>query len=156
MKKITIQKCKLDDAYYILKIYNETVSYGLSGTKRKIQLNDHIKWLKKKLLSKKDIIYICRINRIIIGYIRFEKIYRGGCEISIAFKKNFINKGFGSTLLKKSIKKLTKVKKIKKIKSKVRKKNVNSIMFFLKNNFLEIKNKKLNTGNYKYFILNLK
>ena len=29
-------------------------------------------------------------------------------------------------------------------------------MFFLKNNFLEVKNKKLNKGNYKYFILNLK
>lgn len=156
MKKITIQKCKLDDADYILKIYNETVSNGLSGTKRKIQLNDHIKWLKKKLLSKKDIIYIYKINKIIIGYIRFEKIHRSGCEISIAFKKYFVNKGYGSTLLKRSIKKLTKVKKIKIIKSKVKKKNVNSIMFFLKNNFLEVKNKKLNKGNYKYFILNLK
>ena len=86
MKKITIQKCKLDDAYYILKIYNETVSNGLSGTKTKIQLNDHIKWLKKKLLSKKDIIYIYKINKIIIGYIRFEKIHRSGCEISIYFR----------------------------------------------------------------------
>ena len=58
MKKITIQKCKLDDAYYILKIYNETVSNGLSGTKTKIQLNDHIKWLKKKLLSKNELLLI--------------------------------------------------------------------------------------------------
>ena len=156
MKKITIQKCTLKDADCILKIFNESVSKGLSETKKKIQLDHHIRWLKKKISSKKDIIYVSKINKITIGYIRFDNIYRNKCEISIAFKKQYINKGFGSTLLKKSIKKLIRLKKIKIIKSKVKKKNVNSIKFFLKNNFLEIKNKKQDKGIYKYFVLNLK
>ncbi len=156
MKKITIQKCTLKDANCILKIFNESVSNGLTETKTKIQLDDHVKWLKKKLFSKKDIIYISKINKITVGYLRFDNIYRNKCEISIAFKKKYIGKGFGSILLKRSIKKLTKLKKIKIIKSKVKKKNINSINFFLKNNFLEIKTKKQDKGNYKYFVLNLK
>tara|TARA_B100000925_G_C21865349_1_gene411844 strand:- start:236 stop:706 length:471 start_codon:yes stop_codon:yes gene_type:complete len=156
MKKITIQKCTLKDANCILKIFNESVNKGITETKTKIQFDDHIKWLKKKLFSKKDIIYVGKINKITVGYIRFDNIDHNKCEISIAFKKQYINKGFGSILLKNSIKKLIKLKKIRKITSKVRKKNINSINFFLKNNFLEIKNKKRDKGNYKYFILNLK
>ena len=33
---------------------------------------------------------------------------------------------------------------------------MNSIKFFLKNNFVEIKDKKRDKENYKYFVLNLK
>ena len=156
MKKITIRKCTLEDADCILKIFNESISKGLTETKTKIQLDEHIKWLKKKLFSKKDIIYICKIYETTAGYIRFDNIYRNKCEISIALKKQYINKGFGSILLKRSIKKLIKLKKIKIIKSKVKKKNMNSIKFFLKNNFVEIKNRKRDKENYKYFVLNLK
>ena len=156
MKKITIRKFTLKDADSILKIFNESVSKGLTETKKKIQLDEHIKWLKKKLFSKKDIIYICKIYETTAGYIRFDNIYRNKCEISIAFKKQYINKGFGSMLLKRSIKKLIKLKKIKSIKSKVKKENINSIKYFLKNNFVEIKDKKKEKENYKYFFLNLK
>ena len=155
MKKITIHKCTLKDANSILEIFNESVNKGHTETKTKILLEHHIKWLKKKLFSKKDIIYIGKINKITVGYIRFDNIYLNRCEISIACKKQYINKGFGSTLLKRGIKKLIKLKKIKIIKSKEKKKNMNSIKFFLKNNFLEIKNKKQVKGNYKYFVLNL-
>ena len=52
MKKITIRKFTIKDADSILKIFNESVSKGLTETKKKIQLDEHIKWLKKKLFSK--------------------------------------------------------------------------------------------------------
>ena len=67
MKKITIRKFTLKDADSILKIFNESVSKGLTETKKKIQLDEHIKWLKKKLFSKKDIIYVCKIYETTAG-----------------------------------------------------------------------------------------
>ena len=53
MKKITIRKCTLKDADCILKIFNESISKGLTETKTKIQLDEHIKWLKKNYFQKK-------------------------------------------------------------------------------------------------------
>lgn len=156
IKKITIQKCKLDDSDMILKIFNESVRKGYTGTRMKIKSFSHEKWLKEKLLSKKDVIFIAKLNNILISYVRFDNIYLGNCNISIAIKNQFINKGYGSKILKKSIAKLIKLKKIKTIMSKVKKKNVNSIKFFLKNNFIEIPENKIDKENYRYFKLNIR
>ena len=156
MKKLTIEKCKLMDSKYLLKIYNQSVSKGYSGTKKKIKLKTHQKWLEKKILSRNDIIFVGKLNNKIIGYIRFENIYFKKCTISIALKNKFINKGYGSKLLNKSISNLNKFKNIKIITSKVKKKNINSINFFLKNNFIEILNIKLKNSIYRYFKLNVK
>ena len=155
MKKLSIQKCKFKDSDYILEIFNESVSKGISGTKTKVMPETHSKWLKRKLSSNKNFIFVAKINKIIIGYVRFDNIYRGNCEVSIALKHEFINKGYGSNILRKGILKLTKIKKIKRIKSKVKKNNKNSILFFLKNNFIENNYKKKTKNNYKYFSLSL-
>ena len=156
IKKLTIQKCKIEDSYTIHKIFNESVSKGYAGTKKIVKFNTHQNWLKKKLLSKNNFIFVAKFNKIIIGYIRFDNIYLEKCEISIALKNQFINKGFGSKFLKRSITKLIKIRKIKTITSKVKKNNTNSIKFFLKNNFSEIDNKKKTIHNYRYFKLNLR
>lgn len=155
MKKLTLRKCKLDDSKIILKIFNSSVEMGYTETKKKIKYELHHPWLKKKLLSKKDYLFIGKFNKKVIGYVRFDEIYLKEYNISIALKSQFIGKGLGSKFLKNSIKKLIKIKKIKSIKSKIKVKNINSINFFLKNNFVEIKTKKSKINNYRYFKLNI-
>ena len=123
--------------------------------KKKIKYELHHPWLKKKLLSKKDYLFIGKFNKKVIGYVRFDESYLKEYNISIALKSQFIGKGLGSKFLKNSIKKLIKIKKIKSIKSKIKVKNINSINFFLKNNFVEIKTKKSKINNYRYFKLNI-
>ena len=155
MKKLTLRKCKLEDSKIILKIFNNSVEMGYTETKKKIKFELHHTWLKKKLLSKKDYLFIGKFDKKVIGYVRFDAGYFDEYNISIALKDQFIGKGLGSKFLKSSIKKLIKIKKIKSIKSKIKIKNINSINFFLKNNFMEINTKKSKTTNYRYFKLNI-
>ncbi len=156
IKNLTPKKYNHEDSKSLLKIYNQAVSKGYTGTNKKIKLETHQKWLKKKISSKNNLIFLGKLNDIIIGYIRFENICFKKCDISIALKKQFINRGYGSKLLNRSISNLVKLKKIKKIESKVKKKNINSINFFLKNNFIETTKTKKKNSIYRYFKLNLK
>ena len=112
-------------------------------------------WLEKKLLSKKSFFFVGKFDKKIIGYVRFDKTYLKEYNISIALKNQFIGKGFGSKFLKNSINKLIKIKEIKLITSKVKKKNINSTNFFLRNNFVEIISNKSKLSNYRYFKLNI-
>ena len=156
VKKLKIQKSKPEDSKSLLRIYNHSVALGYSGTNKKIKLNTHQKWFKKKNLSKNDLIFVGKLNNIIIGYVRFEDIYFKKCVVSIALDRQFINLGYGSKLLNIGISSLIKVKNIKKIESKVMKRNINSIKFFLKNNFKEVINIKKKNSIYRYFKLSLR
>ena len=151
MKKFLIRKCNKDDSSTILKIFNESISKGLTGTRKKIKYSSHQKWFNQKMQSTRDFIFVGELNYEIVGYVRFDKIYYNRCEVSIGLKNKFINKGFGSKILKRGISKLKKIINIKSIKSKVKKGNINSINFFIKNNFKEIIYKGKNRENYRYF-----
>ena len=155
-KKLVIQKFKLEDSKSLLGIYNQSVIQGHTGTNKKVKLKTHQKWLEKKKLSKNDLIFVGKLNKIIIGYVRFENINFEKCIVSIALKRQFVNRGYGSKLLNRSIANLVKIKRIKKIECKVKKINVNSAEFFLKNNFKEIINTKKKNSIYRYFKLSLK
>jgi L-amino acid N-acyltransferase YncA len=155
MKRLTVRKCKLKDSKIILKIFNNSVKMGYTETKKKIKFELHHSWLKKKLLSKKDFLFIGKFDNKVIGYIRFDETRLEKYDISIGLKNQFIGKGLGSKFLNNSINKIINIKKIRLIKSKVKKKNINSINFFIKNNFVEIISKKLKIGNYRYFKLNI-
>ena len=106
--------------------------------------------------SNRDFIFIGEFSSEIIGYVRFDKVYYNRCEVSISLKNKFINKGLGSKILKRSISKLKKIINVKSIKSIVKKKNVNSINFFIKNNFKEIAPKDKDKKNYRYFSIYVK
>ncbi len=156
MKKLLVRKCKLKDSLTILKIFNESVNKGLTGTRKKIKYPAHQKWFLQKMQSNRDFIFIGEFSSEIIGYVRFDKVYYNRCEVSISLKNKFINKGLGSKILKRSISKLKKIINVKSIKSIVKKKNVNSINFFIKNNFKEIAPKDKDKKNYRYFSIYVK
>ena len=73
-------------------------------------------------------------------------------ELSIAIKHNFIGKGYGSEILRQSSNYF--LKKNKLLFAYVKKTNIKSLKFFLKNNFKKIKSKKINIKkniNYSHF-----
>ena len=92
MKKLLIRKCKIKDSLTILKIFNESVNKGLTGTRKKIKYLTHQKWFLQKMQSNRDFIFIGEFGDEIIGYVRFDNIYFNRCEISIGLKNRFIKK----------------------------------------------------------------
>ena len=102
---------------------------------------------------KKTFIFIGTFNKKTIGYVRFDEIYKRKYNISIALNNSFVGKGLGTKFLKNSIVKLTKTRNVEMIRSIVKKKNIHSVNFFLKNNFLEVLKQKTKENDYQYFKL---
>jgi L-amino acid N-acyltransferase YncA len=148
-KIISIKTCKHNDAKFILSVYNSAIKRKYFSRTRSVKLKDHLKWLDTKLKEKITRIYIGFLNKKRIGYTRFDQVKRHCYEVSIGISPKYYDKGFGSIMIKKAMKKFINLSKLKKISSVVKKNNFRSHKFFLKNGFKLIKFNKM-----KHFTIN--
>ena len=135
---VKVRKYKLKDARFLLQVHNYSVKGGFFTSQSLVKFKDHIKWLKLKLKSEKSQIYIGRKNKNKFGYVRFDKRKNRAYEISIANLPNFYSKGLGTKMLNLSLRKFIKKHNPKKITAVIRKFNVRSQKYFLKNNFKKV------------------
>ncbi len=135
-----IKKVNINDELWILKLYNFYVRKKIFNSLNEVKLTEHRKWYAKAM---QDFFLKLSYGDNNCGYIRIEKSnsIKESFEISIAIKNQYIGKGFGKKLLKTAISKFYKKKTNRKNKliALVKKKNIISLNFFLKNNFKEIK-----------------
>ena len=149
--KITIRKAKLTDSEFLLEIHNEAVKRKFINSIKinKKNLNIWNKWFKKKLKSKRFIIFIGKTRfQKEFGYVSFDEIIKSVFEVRIGNLPRFYGKGLGTLMLSKSLQKFFRLFKPKKIISIVKKNNIRSSKCFIKNGF---KKKKINSK--KHFIL---
>ena len=71
------------------------------------------------------------MNKVKVGYIRYENINKNIFEVSLAMKQDYTGLGLGKKMLNKSLKKFL-IKKKFTIISKVKKSNKKSISCFTK------------------------
>jgi RimJ/RimL family protein N-acetyltransferase len=127
---ITIKKFKYSQSLELLKIYNSARIRNFFHKKNKINLKEHNNFLLNKLKKKDCIIYLAFSNKSIIGYVRYDKLKSNSlCEISIAILPKYYGKGYGSMIIKKTIKKI-QIYKFKKIIAVVKKKIKEVLSFF--------------------------
>ena len=134
-KIISVSLAKFEDAKLLLKIHNASIKGGYFNSKNLIVYKDHIEWFKKKLKSNSKIYIGKNSIKKKFGYVRFDEVKSNIFEVSLGNLPSFYGKGLGSLMLEKSIKKF----KPKKIISAVKKFNVRSAKFFLKNKFVKVK-----------------
>ncbi len=152
-----ILKAKRDDLKFLLQIYNFYVKKKLFSSSKKIKYSDHKKWFDQFYLKEKKIyIFILKIGKVKIGYVRYKRIHKNIFEVSLALQQDHTQLGLGKKMLDISLKKFLTKKKFT-IVSKVKKTNKNSISCFVKNNFKRINfNGKFfhglkNKNNYYFF-----
>ena len=145
--EISIRKAKnLIDCVDLFKLRNDKENIINSFNQKKIKFNNHLKWFKKKLCSKKTFIYIFRINTLFVGQVRIDIKKNNVGIIDYSLDKVFRGRGWGSLMLAKALKENYKNSRVYKYKAKVKKRNINSIKIFQKLFFL--KNEKKNTINF--------
>jgi L-amino acid N-acyltransferase YncA len=137
-KNLKLKNCKKKDLKFILDLYNHNVKKKLFNSNKAVSLKSHKNWFNKFLKSKKSEIYLGFTNKN-IGYVRIENLFANIYSISIAISEEFIGKGYSDIFLRLSIDRFAKKRKKIIILSIVKKKNLRSTLFFLKNKFLEIK-----------------
>jgi len=140
--QVSINKAKdLDDCLDLLKLHNEKENIKNSFNQKEEKFENHIRWFKKKKLSKKSHIFIFRINGLCVGQARIDIIKKGVGLIDYSIDKIFRGRGWGKLILKKAMKKVSQIKNINEFQAKVKKNNIKSAKIFRNLNFLE-KNKK--------------
>tara|TARA_Y100000589_G_scaffold332088_1_gene389166 strand:- start:10924 stop:11373 length:450 start_codon:yes stop_codon:yes gene_type:complete len=141
MNIIKIRKAEKKDKKLIYKWFNlkESINYKIK-TKRKISLREHNIWFNKIIKKKYNKLLIIEENRKNIGQIRLELIKINTFTIDIFILKDFRKKGVATEALKISEQLL---KKNSKIISIVKKNNINSLGFFMSNDYKVIKNSKI-------------
>ncbi|MDC0061055.1 GNAT family N-acetyltransferase, partial [Candidatus Pelagibacter sp.] len=127
--KIRLNLIKKRDHFFLINIYNENVRKRNFFGLKQIPLKEHFEWYNAN--KRKNIIFIAKLKSN-IGYVRFTQKNKHW-HVSIAIKKNYQRKGYGSYLLNKSIQKFKK--KDTKIISTIKRSNISSVNFFKKNNF---------------------
>ena len=138
MNIIKVRKAENKDKKLIYKWFNlkESINYKIK-TKRKISLREHEIWFNKIIKKKCNKLLIIEENRKNIGQIRLELIKKNIFTIDIFILKEYRKKGIASKALKISEQLL---KRKSKIISIVKKNNINSLSFFISNDYKVIKN----------------
>lgn len=133
LKKINKKKFQI---YFeeIRNIYNFLSEKNLNTSKKLVDAKEHYRWYSK--IKKKDLenILIAVEKKKLLGYVRTKKYYNNFI-ISIAVKPKSENKGIGTLLLKKVIKKSNS--NSSKFIAIIKKENEKSIKFFYKNSFVK-------------------
>lgn len=133
--KIFLKKLKKQDSILIFKLKNSKEVVKTSINKKRIKLNDHKKWIKKKINDKNCLFYTIREKgNLFAGYLRldFEDFYY---RVTIAVMKNKSGKSYAFNALK-QIEKL--IKKNSLLFAQVIRSNKKSIKLFKKAGYKEI------------------
>tara|TARA_B100000989_G_scaffold298137_1_gene286268 strand:- start:2287 stop:2898 length:612 start_codon:yes stop_codon:yes gene_type:complete len=154
--RIKLIKAKISDRNFLLNLRNDKDSRENSGNTELIGKQDHDKWFSDQLDKNEHKIFIIKIYKKKLGYIRLQKKLKW--EVSIAILKKYRNKKIGKKALLNLEKKFQKIK----IFAKVNKLNTKSINFFLSCDYCIIKNlknfyimKKKNKNNHIKIIENI-
>ena len=154
--RIKLIKAKISDRNFLLNLRNDKDSRENSGNTELISKQDHNKWFSDQLDKNEHKIFIVKIYKKKLGYIRLQKKLRW--EVSIVILKKYRNKKIGKKALLNLEKKFQKIK----IFAKVNKLNTKSINFFLSCDYCIIKNlknfyimKKKNKNNHIKIIENI-
>lgn len=133
------------DVLTIYYLRNEKEARRNSLDYSKIKLLEHFKWFVRNKKNKSEIIYIVKISRKKIGYLRIR--INGECgEISYCIGKRWRNKGYGTQTIK-LIENLN-IPLISQVRAIVKKDNTASMKVFKKLQYSE-KNMEENVVFYK-------
>lgn len=147
--EIELKIAKIEDAKMLFKWANDPDMRKNSFNTKNIIWKDHVRWLRKKLLSSDTKIYIAFLNNVPFGQIRFDK-QNQSAFIDYYVDKKYRGMGLGKELLLQGFEVIThEWYEITSVVGEVKKNNISSIKAFISAGFEE-------TNKDEYVIYNKK
>jgi len=125
---IILREATIEDELLLFKWRNDPDVRKNSFNSNQVKYEDHIHWVKDKLVSNNSTIYIIENDKRAIGVIRLDKIDINSKMISFSIDCNCRGKGYASQLLELIRKRFCNYILI----GKVKKDNIGSIKAFLR------------------------
>jgi UDP-2,4-diacetamido-2,4,6-trideoxy-beta-L-altropyranose hydrolase len=135
MNDIHLRDATTNDKLLIFKWRNIDTLVALSYQQKKVTLQEHQQWFKRKIINLNCKLLIIQLKNESIGLIRIE-LERGECEITIYLIPGYEGQGFGHTALSQAIDNCTL--NCKSYLAKVQSKNIPSQKLFQKLGFSEV------------------
>lgn len=98
MGKLQLRKAAEGDCLFILDLANDPECRANSFDKKKILLEDHVKWFDRILNSKTDSLYVLMEDRAAVGQARLE-LRENACRISYSLIPARRGCGYGKKLI---------------------------------------------------------
>ncbi len=152
---VKIEKADKFDIGFLFDLRNQPDVYKYFKSPRKVEYNDHIKWINPLINNQRQDIYLWVIlyddNKV--GQVRFDLLeeIEKVAEISISVLSRYRGKGIASYALKQGIERIKK-KGIEKLIAEIHIKNLSSLNLFQNFGFIETKQE----GEFKIFDYELK
>jgi L-amino acid N-acyltransferase YncA len=133
---VVIRTAELSDLQDVFDWRTDSLSRSMSLSSEAVSLNEHIDWYQRRLKNPSTRMYIGLINDLKVGVVRFDfNEDTEQSEVSINLNPLLRGKGFGFSLLSKSISKYKQSKDTTLIAT-VKKENDASFKIFTKCGFL--------------------
>ena len=150
---IILRDVHSDDSELLFNWANDDIVRINSISTDKIEMKNHLSWLKNKISHVDTIMYIGEFQHLPIGQIRFDLI-DGRFYVDYSIDKKYRKKGLGSILVRNGLKKIYELYGNKYIiEAHVKHTNIASWMVFKKNCFNEKQSIKINNTNLIVFEL---
>jgi len=152
-EKILLRQANKSDIDFLFNLRNKNYVYKYSINANPIEHQEHLNWISPIISGeKKDrFLYVILYGKEKAGQIRFDILNEKDAEVSISILKEFHGKHIANFALEKSIP-LMKEKGFKKIIAEVFEKNIASVKFFKKQEFVKVKNVEKDLWVYEYLI----
>lgn len=100
MEDLKIRLANLNDSITAFEFSNDPITRLNSFNTKPIEYEDHQKWWISKLNDTNSIIYICEVESIPVGLVRFDKKDQNVYLIGITISKNFRGRGLAEKFIK--------------------------------------------------------
>ena len=152
---IIVREATLSDAAILLNLSNDEEVRKNSINASKIEWEDHIKWLTKKITDNDFCIYLFFLENELIGQVKFD-IQDYEATIGISIDRKYRGKGLSKILIEKGIRKLNpNKKKINLVIAYIKPLNKTSINGFLRVGFVFMEEVYITNELYNKYILEI-
>ncbi|MHC8949276.1 N-acetyltransferase family protein [Sphingobacterium hungaricum] len=134
MEDLKIRLATLNDSITAFEFSNDPITRLNSFNTKPIEYEDHKKWWVSKLNDTDSIIYICEVENIPVGMVRFEKKDQNVYIIGITISENFRGKGLAEKFIRLSCDEVVSERNCL-IEAYIKFENKASIRIFEKSNF---------------------
>lgn len=94
---LKIRKATINDAQYLFSLANDKLARKNSFNSNPINFDEHLEWLKSKIISTDSYIYICSVNGVRVGMVKFDILNE--TIIGINIDPLFRGRGLASKLI---------------------------------------------------------
>jgi len=147
--RILLRRAEREDAEMVFKWRNDPYLIARGSSQHVVTWAEHQKWFEESELSNNRVMFIIQKGSLPVGQIRFDRLDKGACVVSIYLLKEFTHKGYGVLAIRYGCQEIFSLWEIQEVVAYVRQDNPAARDAFIKAEFIDT-NRKMDSPESHY------